>query len=305
MATYLRETIESVLSQDYPHIEYIVMDGGSTDDTLEVLKRYEGRLRYVSRPDRGTADAVNQGFQLARGSILAWLNADDTYLPGAVSTAVRCLLSSPELGGVYGEAYWVDRLGKVLGRYPSRPFDPELLSRECYICQAVCFFRREAFEQAGMLDPTLEFCFDYELWIRMSKTCRLGAIPEYLATSRMHRANKTLAQRRRMFPETCRVLKRHYGYVPFQWIFAYTCFLVDKRDQFYKPLRLSLFKYGLSLPVGCWYNWRRMGRYLVEWGSKMGPRHFGRYWNQTRLARVLGLRLRDKIAPPKDSNLHP
>jgi glycosyltransferase involved in cell wall biosynthesis len=142
MGEFLEETIQSVLSQDYPHIEYIVMDGGSTDRTLQILEKYKDRLCYKSRPDRGTADAVNRGFALSEGAFFAWLSADDTYLPSAVSAAVRALTDNPQAGAVYGEAWWVDASGKTIARYPTRPFDRELLGEECFICQPATFIRR-------------------------------------------------------------------------------------------------------------------------------------------------------------------
>src|SRR4051794_35635564 len=107
-APYIERTIESVLAQDYPRIEYTVMDGGSTDGTLAVLERYGGRLRHVSAPDGGAADAINKGLARSQGSIVAWLNADDEYLPGAVSLAVRELLGRPDAAVVYGEGVWID-----------------------------------------------------------------------------------------------------------------------------------------------------------------------------------------------------
>lgn len=291
-AAYLKETIESVLSQDYPRIEYIVVDGGSTDGTIEILERYKERLRYVSGPDSGAAEAINRGFEVSHGSIFAWLSADDTYLPGAVSTAVRSLTSDPNLAAVYGEAYWVGSQGEVLRRYPTQPFDPELLGQECYICQPACFLRRAAFQEVGMLDMKLQFAFDYDLWIRMSRRYRFGWLPEYLATSRMHGSTKTLGRRAQVFRETFRILKHHYGYVPFQWVYGYCCYLVDKRDQFYEPLRPSIFKYSLSLPHGCRYNWDQIGRYWREWCSVMSLVGLIRRWNESWIARALGLRLR-------------
>jgi glycosyltransferase involved in cell wall biosynthesis len=111
MGHFLEETIQSVLSQDYPHIEYIVIDGGSTDQTLDILERYRGQLQFYSAPDGGTADAINRGFRKARGAIWTYLNADDTYLPGAVSTAVCRLLEKPDIAGIYGDAYWVNEEG--------------------------------------------------------------------------------------------------------------------------------------------------------------------------------------------------
>ncbi len=135
MGRFIRPTIESVLGQDYPRLEYIVMDGGSSDDTLYILKSYAGRIACFSEPDLGAADAVNRGFRRAQGSVLAFLNADDTYLPGAIAAAVGALQSHPEAAVVYGNAHWVDAAGRTLGRYPTRAFDAALLAQECFICQ--------------------------------------------------------------------------------------------------------------------------------------------------------------------------
>ncbi len=153
MAAYIEETIDSVLAQDYPSIEYIVMDAGSTDGTPSILRKYEGRLQYFSQPDGGTADAINQGFARCGGSILAFLNADDTYLPGAISTAVSTLSANPDIAMVYGEGNWVNERGEIIGRYPTLPFDSKRLEQECFICQPASFFRREAFEAIGGMDP--------------------------------------------------------------------------------------------------------------------------------------------------------
>src|SRR5437899_1906048 len=114
-ARFIERTIESVLSQDYPRIEYIVMDGGSTDGTLDILQRYRGRLQYVSAPDGGAVDAINRGFARSGGSILAWLNADDEYLPGAVRQGVRALAEHPGAAVVYGDGAWVDEEGREIG----------------------------------------------------------------------------------------------------------------------------------------------------------------------------------------------
>jgi len=269
MARFLPQTIDSVLSQDYPNIEYVVMDGGSTDGTIEILKRYGDRLRYVSAPDGGAADAINRGFQNCRGSILAWLNADDVYLPGAVSAAVSKFMSTPDAAVVYGEACWTNPDGEVIRPYPVRPFDRDRLLRECYICQPACFFRRSAFEQAGRLDATLEVVFDHDLWIRLSQQHQFCQVDRHLANSRMHGASKTLGNRPQMYRESFQIFKRYADYVPFRWIHSYCCYVIDKRDQFYEPLKPSFAKYLLSLPVGCWHNRGRLPRFVREWSSEM------------------------------------
>ena len=266
---FLERTIRSVLDQDYPRIEYIVMDGGSTDGTIDILKKYEHSLRWQSAPDHGTADAVNRGFALGRGEILAFLNADDIYEPSAVSTAASALRDHPEAACVYGDAWWIDEHGARIAPYPVRDFDRVLLERECFVCQPATFFRRPAFESTGGLDPNFHFAFDYDFWLRLTRTFSIQRFPAILADSRMHQANKTLGQREGVFRETFQVLKRNCGYVPFEWIYAYLSYRADGRDQFFEPLRPSIARYLESLPVGLRINARAMARYLAEWASVM------------------------------------
>lgn len=224
-------------------------------------------FQWFSERDNGAADAVNKGFSRSKGSVFAYLHGDDTYMPGAVSAAVRALVEDSSVDGVYGEANWVRADGSVIGRYPTRPFEPHLLMSECLICQPASFLRREAFAGAGMLDSELKYSFDYDFWIRISKTHRLRKISELLATSRMHDRNKTIGERRKVLRETIAVLKRNYGYAPFSHVLAYTGHLADGQDQFSQPFRPSLTKYLMSLPLGWRFNWRHPLRYTHEWAS--------------------------------------
>ena len=265
MEGYLPRTIESVLSQDYPNIEYIVMDGGSTDRTLEILRSYGDRLRYFSEPDKGPSDAVHKGFQHAHGEIFAWLGADDIYLPGAVRVAVEALKARPEIGVIYGEGNWIDEHGEVISRYPTLPFDPKDLEWDCFICQPASFIRASAYRRCG-LDPDVNFSFDYDLWIRMAKQgIRFQMIPQYLAGSRMHQGAKTLNERETVFQASMGLLQRHYGYVPFSWAFGYTAFRHDGCDQFFEPVKYSLRNYLASLPVGLRLNPTKRARFLGDW----------------------------------------
>jgi glycosyltransferase involved in cell wall biosynthesis len=265
MAGSLTETLDSVLKQDYPAIEYIVVDGGSTDGTLEILQRYANSLRYSSGPDNCPADAVHKGLAQARGEILAWLNADDMYRPGAVRRAVEYLTVHPEVDIVYGDGWWIDERGQRIRLYPSMPFDPRVLERDCFICQPAAFLRASAYRGCP-IDPTLKASFDYDLWIRMAAAgLRFAYLPEHLADSRMHRGSQTLYARDLVFRSSMALLRRHYGYIPFSWVFGYAAFRMDGRDQFFEPLQPSAVKYLVSLPLGVWYNRSHPFRYLREW----------------------------------------
>ena len=267
MARFLEETIQSVLGQDYPHLEYLVMDGGSTDGTLDLLRKYEGRLHYESKPDRGQADAINKGFERSRGSVFAFLCADDTYLPGAVGTAVRQLLANPGHAGIYGEGYLTDEKGNVLCRYPTREFDPELLQTECFICQPAAFLRRDAYREAGMMDVNLHYGLDYDLWIRLAQHHSLRKVDDYLATSRMHRGSKTLRDRTAVYKASLDILQAHYGYAPLTQVYGYCCALLDSKDGFFEPVSPSPLKDALTLLYGSAWNYRQLPRYWKEYFS--------------------------------------
>ncbi|MCU1236512.1 MAG: glycosyl transferase, family 2 [Candidatus Solibacter sp.] len=265
MARYLPETLESILTQDYPHVEVIVIDAGSTDETPAILASYGDRIRTVVGPDKGPSDAAHKGFQLATGDIFAWLNTDDTFLPGAVRTAVDYLTAHPEIDVVYGEGWWIDDNGAIISRYPTLPWDARVLERDCFICQPAAFIRASAYRRCG-LDPDINRSFDYDLWIRMAKQgIRFAAIPDYLANSRMHTGAKTIYEREAVFQASMDLLQRHYGYIPLPWIFGYTTWRRDGRDQFFAPLRPTVRNYLASLPMGLRLNPANRTRFVAEW----------------------------------------
>src|SRR5690242_13262938 len=250
MARYLPETIQSVLSQDYPRIEYIVVDGGSTDETPQILDAYRDRLRSITGSDRGPSDATHRGFRQSHGDIFAWLNADDSYLPGAVRKAVEYLEAHPDVDVVYGEGWWINDSGAVISRYPTLPFDAKVLERDCFICQPAAFLRAASYRRCE-LDSNVNVSFDYDLWFRMAKWgFRFAMLSEYLANSRLHYSSKTINERHAVYRASMALLKRHYGYIPVPWIFGYTAYRLDRRDQFFAPLRPTVWKYLACLPVG-------------------------------------------------------
>ena len=249
MGRFIRETIESVLCQDYERIEYLVVDGGSTDDTLDILRSYGERFRWISEPDRGQADAINKGFRMTAGEIFTFLNADDTYEPGAVCAAVRQFAANPGAAAIYGEANYVAEDGRVLSRYPVE--DPELLDRYCCICQPASFVRRDSFPG---VDAGLHYALDYDLWLRMASQDELIRIPCVLANSRMHMDNKTLGRRREVLCEAIQVVKRNTGYAGFEPVYGYACYLLDRKDQFFETVKPSAGKFALTWLAGLRHN---------------------------------------------------
>jgi glycosyltransferase involved in cell wall biosynthesis len=269
MGRFLREAIDSVLTQDYAPIEYLIRDAGSTDGTLEILTSSRVPLNWVSEPDSGVADALRKSFDAAGGEIFGWVNSDDRLLPGAVASAVRALEEHPEAVAVYGNALWIDERGEVLGRYPTEPFNRAQLGQECFICQPACLFRAAAYRRCGGINATLGFAFDYDLWMRLSEHGSFVHVPETWAHSRMHAANKTLGNRREVFAESMNVIEKHFGHIPFRWIYSDLCYKLDRRDQFFDGFRPSIRAYLASLPAGLRRNRNSRARYAREWLAAM------------------------------------
>jgi glycosyltransferase involved in cell wall biosynthesis len=208
---FIEDTIRSVVGQDYPRIEYLVVDGGSSDGTLAILGQFDGALRWISEPDHGQGAAINKGFRLASGEILGWLNSDDTYEARAISAAVEHLRSHPADAMVYGDATHVDASGQEIGPCSFvGPADLERLIHESdYIVQPAAFFRRSAFEAVGGLDESLNWGMDYDLWLKIARRFPICYIPRKLARYRQTGLNKTTLGRFDRFEEIERIGRRH------------------------------------------------------------------------------------------------
>jgi len=212
-ADFLEETIRSVLAQNYPRIEYLIVDGGSTDGSLEIIQRYASQLAWwVSEADRGQTDAINKGFARASGEILAWLNSDDSYRPNAVAEAVGFLQANPEAGMVYGDANLVDDAGALIAKFPARQTDyRRLMQGYVHIPQQAAFFRADLWRQVGPLDPSFYFAMDYDLWVRLARISPLRYYPRLWANFRLHESGKSVVSDDRCWPEMLRVHQREGG----------------------------------------------------------------------------------------------
>lgn len=210
---FLEAAMRSVLEQGYPRLEYIVIDGGSTDGSQDVIRAFSQRLaHWQSEPDSGQTEAINKGFALARGDILAWLNSDDVYRAGAVSQAVEYLQAHPEVGMVYGDADYIDSQGRTVGRFPAAPTDARRLRQGyVHIPQQAAFFRARLWRMAGPLDESLRFAMDYDLWMRISDLALLRYHPRTWAAFRLHGSAKTLAASYLCWPEMVKVYRREGG----------------------------------------------------------------------------------------------
>lgn len=213
---YLETTLRSVLEQDYPRIEYIVIDGGSTDGSLQVLDGYRARLaQCVSEPDAGQAAGINKGLRLATGEIVAWLNSDDVYLPGAIRQAVETLEADPDLGMVYADGIMVDSEQVLLDRHRYRTLSlVDLLSFEV-ILQPTIFMRRSVLERVGYLDDTYQLILDHQLWVRMAAAAPVRHVKATWALERTYLEAKTIARAAGFVEEAERMLRWAEATPPF------------------------------------------------------------------------------------------
>ena len=227
-AQFIDASIASVLNQSYSRIELIVADGGSTDGTQSALARWQAadrRVRWISQPDQGPADALNKALDLARGTFFGWLNSDDLYTAGAVARALEKLTDTSGNLMVYGHGEHVDAGGRFLHTYPTSP--PEVgmarFANGCFICQPTVFFRRSMWVLLGAMDVSLETAFDFDYWLRAFRAFpeRIGFVDAVQAQSRLHEATITHKMRRSVALEGARLLHRHLGYAPLHWILTH------------------------------------------------------------------------------------
>ncbi len=227
---FIGRTIDSVLSQGVADLEYVVMDGGSTDETVAVLQSYGDRLTFRSERDKGQPDAVNKGIAATTGEVIAWLNSDDIYMPGALQAVLEVFEEYPEVDVVYGEGDHIDVHDAFIEAYPTEPFDLTRLKERCIICQPAAFVRRRAVERFGALDLRWQYTLDYEFWLRLAKG---GAVfrylPRKLAGSRFYPQTKTSGARLKVHAEINDMLRHTFGTTSDRWLCNYAHVLVEEQ----------------------------------------------------------------------------
>jgi glycosyltransferase involved in cell wall biosynthesis len=226
---FLRATIESVLSQNIPDLQYLVIDGGSSDETISLLNEYSADLQFVSERDEGTADAVNKGLTLSKKEIIGWLNSDDIYYPNALNRVWELFEGYPDAEVVYGRANHIDEHGCVIDEYQTSEWSLEALVNHCIISQPAAFFRRSVIEKYGPLAEAYKYCVDYEFWMRLARRgAQFRYVPEYFAATRLHEQAKTVASRLQCHQDINDIMVEHLGHVPGRWIANYAHIKAEK-----------------------------------------------------------------------------
>lgn len=215
-ADFLAQALDSILFQNYPRVEVIVADGGSTDRSIEILKSYGTKIRWVSEKDEGQSSALNKGFAMASYDVLGWLNSDDLYEPGALWAAGKFFAEHPETLWAVGDCAIIDENGKEIRKWISRykscrlkHFSFQNLLEENFIPQMGVFFRREILEKAGGVDPSLHYSMDYDLWLRFAKQFPPGILHARIGKFRMYPTSKSVAALEKQLAENVQIIKRY------------------------------------------------------------------------------------------------
>jgi glycosyltransferase involved in cell wall biosynthesis len=254
---FVAATLASVAVQQGVDYEHVVVDGGSTDETVEILRHFDRPLVWTSEKDGGQADAVNRGFVSTNGEIVGWLNSDDVYYPDALARVAAYFDAHPEVDVVYGRADHIDRTGRSFEEYPTEPWDFSRLKERCFVCQPALFLRRRVIERHGPLNEGLRYCMDYEYWLRLGRDgARFAFLDAKLAGSRLYAENKTLGERVAVHREINDMFHRLFGTVPDRWLVNYAYAVVEQRVSRARHRRLFAFELAFEAVAGA-LRWNR------------------------------------------------
>ncbi len=288
---FLKRTIESVLTQSYPNIEYLVIDGGSNDESVEILHSYGDRFYWMAEKDRGQSDAINKGMARAKGDILAYLNSDDVLAPGAIERVVGFFQRNPDCDMVYGNANYIDENDGVIGCYKTADYSYDRLLEDCMVCQPATFWKRRIAEKVGSFDENLNYVMDYDYWLRIAKANgNIRFLPVTLASSRLYPETKTLSARSKIFKEIFKICRKHAGRVHLSYYKGYWHYLLYEKNGITSRV-LRQFP-GLNAKLSWFYQkWSQRDRYslshVVSFVIKRAFSHLAAIFPKTRGMRKL------------------
>lgn len=208
---YLEATIKSVLGQNYPNLEYFIIDGGSIDDSVDIIKKYKNQLAFwTSEPDNGQTSAINKGLNLITGDIWAYLCSDDTYNKNVFFDIKKQFIENPDIDVIYGDCNWIDEFGNLIRRKKPSPYSVKKLLKDNFLYQPSIFLRKRVLVKYGYFDENLKYAMDYEYWLRISKDSKFKYLHIPIANYRLHSSSKTVGQLRAMRKEMIKI-KKVYG----------------------------------------------------------------------------------------------
>jgi len=269
---FIERTLQSVADQNALNviIEHVVFDGGSNDETVDILRRHSHQVRWISQKDNGQADAVNKGIQSTDGNIIGWLNSDDIYYPDAIIKIVDYFQAHPDIDVVYGMADHIDLEDHAFEAYPTEPWSFERLQETCFICQPSLFMRRRVVDQHGYLNDKLNYCMDYEYWLRLGTAgVRFAYLDQKIAGSRLYADNKTLGARVKVHKEINNMFKGIFGKVPDRWLLNYAHAVVEAKRKYRERDRFFILELVIATLFAV-FRWngglsRNMKDILSQW----------------------------------------
>jgi len=238
---FLEDCIKSVIEQKSLNIKIVVMDGGSTDNSVDIIKKYQDNIFFwCSCKDEGQSAAINEGVRLLDDcKYICWLNSDDFYYKNGLTELVNFLEENDRYVAAYSKAYFTDEAGNVIGEYPTHEYNRDYLAIRCYICQPATLIKKEYWDKVGGVDAKLHMCMDYDLWCKLSQLGELGYLKKVTACSREHGETKTTTNKKMHYMESYSLLKKYYGKIPNVWRksrFLDLYYYYNKREKWYEKI---------------------------------------------------------------------